>query len=303
MLTSDEIKDSTDNVDSLYSGLSEELILSMVAYLAVLDLNKKTRRAKLIGELGKKAEKIISKYQSKIIKEIAILYVNSGKLSISRDIEILTKKIAVKEVVPAAEAKLPILKTSMLNSIADSNNLTHTTANSVISNFANIVSDAYREVAKGANVEDVVDKATKKIIDRGFSKIDYKSGYRINTRSAVDMNIRTALKQSTVQMTIETGEELGWNSFQVSSHSGCAPDHYWIQGEIITLGTKKYEDVITAMQRPNCRHSLSPYLRGYSSQNKVYQTKAQSDAQYKKEQEANRKKNYLDKKKLERETK
>jgi hypothetical protein len=60
-----------------------------------------------------------------------------------------------------------------------------------------------------------------------------------------------------------------------------------MQGEVFEVDTPEYNRAIDDLQRPNCRHSISPYLEGVSSSSfDVSQTAKQNEAQYNKEQEA-----------------
>lgn len=292
MLTPQEIEDSTNNLSKIYDSFEKDLLALLGSYLTVESI-KKIKQGLLNKEINRKVSQLVSSYNPKLVKEITATFKQAAQKSIKSDNKIFLTKFSSLEVINLVDDSLALMKKALLEEIVKNNSLVRTSAISTVNNFKQIVTVAYKGTLSGElSATKAIANATNQLVAHGFSYVDYKSGYKLNVRSASALNIRTSLKQTTMQISLNTGKSLGWDYYEVSSHAGCAPDHYWIQGKVVKYGSSEYNRVLEALQRPNCRHSMSPYLKGVSTKsNKVYQTEAENEASYKAQQEENRRLN------------
>lgn len=230
--------------------------------------------------------KQLSKLTGKTNQAIKQLFKDASKKSLGRDDKIYAASgLSVGAYSKALRNKLNM---TIARSLEFGTNLTRSTALNMQNGFGKALDRAYMQVASGAFSVDVAKKqAVNTLLDNGVAYVEYRSGRTLSVESAIQTNLTTTLKQSTMDMSLQRGEDLGWRFYQVSAHSGCAPDHYWMQGEVFEVDTIEYIRALEDLQRPNCRHSISPYLEGISSSSfDVNQTARQNEKQYLKEQEA-----------------
>lgn len=124
-----------------------------------------------------------------------------------------------------------------------------------------------------------IDQASKEFLAKGIDCIQYKDGRRVNIKSYTSMAIRTANKRA---MLIGEGlkrDEWGVHTVRVSSYGACSPtclpwqgrvyvdDVYTVSGP--TEEEKKYprlsEAIAGHLFHPNCKHTMSTYFPGVSS--------------------------------------
>lgn len=228
----------------------------------------------------------LSRLSGKSKAAITKLFQEASKTSLKRDDKVYSK--AGLEVGVYSKALQRKLNTAIKSALKFGTNLTRSTALNMQNGFGKALDRAFLQVGSGAfSIDSAKKQAVNTLLDNGVAFVEYKSGRTLSVESAIQTNLTTSLKQSTMEMSLQRGEDLGWKLYQVSAHAGCAPDHYWMQGEVFEVDTPEYNRAIDDLQRPNCRHSISPYLESVSSSSfDVSQTAKQNETQYNKEQEA-----------------
>ena len=300
MLTPREIRNLPLTITKLYRQAANDILVDVARRIGNSDLLTSTGewqiyKLKQMGFVYEDIVKRLSKLTGKSQKAIKFLYKEAIQTSLTRDDKIYAA--AGLQVGAYSKALQNKLNTAIKSALIYGTNLTKSTALNVQNGFGKALDRAFLQVSSGAFSVDVAKRqAVNTLLDSGVSYVEYRSGKTLNVESAIQTNLTTSLKQTTMDMSLQRGEDLGWRFYQVSAHSGCAPDHYWMQGEVFEVDTIEYIRALEDLQRPNCRHSISPYLEGISSSSfDVSQTARQNEKQYRAEQESLYKERMADK--------
>lgn len=173
-------------------------------------------------------------------------------------------------------------------------NFTRTTATDVQRTFINAMDEAYNMVTSGAvSYSEAVADAIKKISSDGL-KVRYPSGREMTIESATMMIVRTGISQASGDVTTKRMLENGARYVLTSSHLGARPTHEPWQGKVFSVDWNKVKQInpnlftdineipetdtkypdfvestryghIDGILGANCRHSISPYYPGISS--------------------------------------
>ena len=73
-------------------------------------------------------------------------------------------------------------------------------------------------------------KSVRELSASGIKTIDWESGYHRRLDSSVRMNLRGALRDFSINLQEQFGEEYGADGIEVSVHNNPAPDHEEVQG-------------------------------------------------------------------------
>ena len=124
---------------------------------------------------------------------------------------------------------------------------------------------AFQKVVTGAqDYTSAIRDATRYLSEKGIRTIDYESGVHTSLEAAVRRNIMGGLGLMQEQITQQNHDDLGCDGWEISAHSGCAPDHEPIQGR--QYSDKEYERLNNSLVRRigtlNCGHSAMPIILG-----------------------------------------
>ena len=73
-------------------------------------------------------------------------------------------------------------------------------------------------------------KSVRELSASGIKTIEWESGYHRRLDSSVRMNLRGALRDFSIQLQEQFGEEFGADGIEISVHNNPAPDHEEVQG-------------------------------------------------------------------------
>lgn len=91
---------------------------------------------------------------------------------------------------------------------------------------------AFQKVSTGAqDYVSAVREATRNLAKKGIRTIDYESGVHTSLEAAVRRNIMGGMGIMQEQISKHNHDSLGCNGWEISAHSGSAPDHEPIQGK------------------------------------------------------------------------
>ena len=151
------------------------------------------------------------------------------------------------------------------------------------------VNDEYRKIIYKSEIfaatgtmtpKQAIDQASKEFLAKGIDCIQYRDGRRVNIKSYTSMAIRTANKRA---MLIGEGikrDEWGIHTVRVSQYGACSPtclpwqgrvyvdDVYTVNGptrEELKQYPKLSEAIAGHLFHPNCKHTMSTYFPGVSS--------------------------------------
>ena len=124
---------------------------------------------------------------------------------------------------------------------------------------------AFTKVTTGAqDFHSAMRDATRGLAEKGILSIDYESGVHTSLEAAVRRNIMGGLGIMQEQISQQNHDDLGCDGWEISAHSGSAPDHEPIQGK--QYPDKVYKRLNDSLQRRigtlNCGHSASPIIMG-----------------------------------------
>lgn len=83
-------------------------------------------------------------------------------------------------------------------------------------------------------------KSVRELSASGIKTIEWESGYHRRLDSSVRMNLRGALRDFSINLQEQFGEEFGADGVEISVHSNPAPDHEEVQGHQFSIN--KYDD-------------------------------------------------------------
>lgn len=124
---------------------------------------------------------------------------------------------------------------------------------------------AFQKVSTGAqDYISAIRDATKNLAEKGIRFIDYESGVHTSVEAAVRRNILGGMGLMQEKISQSNHDLLGCNGWEISAHSGSAPDHEPIQGK--QYPDKEFEQLNNSLVRRigtlNCGHSASPIILG-----------------------------------------
>ena len=126
---------------------------------------------------------------------------------------------------------------------------------------------AFSKVVTGAqDFHSALRDATRGLAEKGILSIDYESGVHTSLEAAVRRNIMGGLGLMQEQISQQNHDDLGCDGWEISAHSGSAPDHEPIQGK--QYPDKVYKRLNNSLKRRigtlNCGHAASPIIMGIS---------------------------------------
>ncbi len=97
--------------------------------------------------------------------------------------------------------------------------------------YQNTIDDAVTSLLQGKDsFNSAMSKTIKELSASGLKTIDYASGYHRRLDSSVRMNLQGALRDLSINLQQQFGEEFGADGIEISVHEAPAPDHSEVQG-------------------------------------------------------------------------
>lgn len=127
---------------------------------------------------------------------------------------------------------------------------------------------AFQKVSTGAqDYVSAVRDATRNLAKKGIRTIDYESGVHTSLEAAVRRNIMGGMGIMQKQISQQNHDYLGCNGWEISAHSGSAPDHEPIQGKQYTDEeyTRLNNSLVRRIGQLNCGHADFPIIIGVNS--------------------------------------
>ena len=127
---------------------------------------------------------------------------------------------------------------------------------------------AFQKVSTGAqDYVSAVRDATRNLAKKGIRTIDYESGVHTSLEAAVRRNIMGGMGIMQKQISQQNHDYLGCNGWEISAHSGSAPDHEPIQGKQYTDEeyTRLNNSLVRRIGQLNCGHADFPIILGVNS--------------------------------------
>ncbi len=124
---------------------------------------------------------------------------------------------------------------------------------------------AFEQVFTGAaDYETAIRMATTKMATSGVRVIDYASGVHTSLEAATRRNMMGGMGLMVEQITQKNHDDLGCDGWEISAHSGSAPDHEPYQG--LQYTDRDYQLLNNSLQRRigtlNCGHEAFPIILG-----------------------------------------
>lgn len=127
---------------------------------------------------------------------------------------------------------------------------------------------AFQKVSTGAqDYVSAVREATANLAKKGIRTIDYESGVHTSLEAAVRRNIMGGMGIMQEQISQHNHASLGCNGWELSAHSGSAPDHEPYQGRQYTDEeyTRLNNSLLRRIGTLNCGHTAFPIILGVNS--------------------------------------
>ena len=134
--------------------------------------------------------------------------------------------------------------------------------------YQNIIDEAVLSVSQGKDTfQNEMYRVIKELGNSGIKTVDYASGYARRLDSAVRMNVKGALRDMSITLQKQFGEEFGADGIEVSHHENSAPDHIdTVDGK--QFSNEEFEELNSKLERPvgqlNCDHYIFPIILGIS---------------------------------------
>ena len=182
----------------------------------------------------------------------------------------------------AAEKTVPLENSESLRNIADA--YVKVTRNEVISVLGELaaadvdgrvypIKDVYRrtmdyvfrQVSSGAKTpEEAVRRATLRLWQRGIRTIDRSDGRSFSVEYMAQRAIMSKMGEMTTAINEKHHNDGGYDGWEISAHSACAPDHESIQGR--QYSDEEYKILNSRLQRRigtlSCKHIAWPIKLG-----------------------------------------
>ena len=275
MLSPRYLEGLSDEIVEIYAQLEADILQDMARRIARLGkVTEATKwQAQLLaetGELKKRINALLKKYDPAIQKEIKAIYNDALIKNARADNRIFTEALGHG----VSDINAQVMLASIRKTYNDLSRLTITTAYTTKQQFVQQANAAYMQVVTGAFDYDAATKtACDNLARDGITGVQYMNGkpVRRSIEAAVRMNILTGVNQTASAMTMSNCEKLGCDLVETTAHIGARPSHAEWQGEIFSLsGTNpKYRPFsVCGLGEPdgicgiNCRHSYYPYFEG-----------------------------------------
>ena len=124
---------------------------------------------------------------------------------------------------------------------------------------------AFQKVSTGAqDYISAIREATRNLAEKGIRTIDYESGVHTSLEAAVRRNIMGGLGIMQEQISQQNHDSLDCDGWEISAHSGSAPDHEPIQGKQYTDEeyTRLNNSLVRRIGTLNCGHAAFPIILG-----------------------------------------
>ena len=262
-LTPEEIDGLRDLIVSIYGPISEELLRDLCRCIAAA------------GGVTSGAE-----YKLLLAKSLAGAdNVIADTLRRQTD---LTDEAVEQLMQWAAEKTVPLENSESLRNIADA--YVKVTRNEVISVLGELaaadvdgrvypIKDVYRrtmdyvfrQVSSGAKTpEEAVRRATLRLWQRGIRTIDRSDGRSFSVEYMAQRAIMSKMGEMTTAINEKHHNDGGYDGWEISAHSACAPDHESIQGR--QYSDEEYKILNSRLQRRigtlSCKHIAWPIKLG-----------------------------------------
>lgn len=97
--------------------------------------------------------------------------------------------------------------------------------------YQDIIDEAVLSLSQGkSSFNEQMTKVVKELASSGLQSIEWDSGYHRRLDSSVRLNLRGALRDLSITMQQQFGEQFGADGVEVSVHENPAPDHEEVQG-------------------------------------------------------------------------
>lgn len=137
-----------------------------------------------------------------------------------------------------------------------------------------VVADAILREQSGEARKQVMERAVRELSLHSLDTIDYLSGKKTRIDAAIRRHIVTQGNQARNRLLFARMDEWEYDLVFVSAHFGARPDHAEWQGKVFSRSgkSKKYPSLVdvtgygtvTGLCGANCRHTMTPYVPGYS---------------------------------------
>lgn len=275
MLTPEEIAALADAATDVTVPIEEYLIKDIARRIAGAGQLTSTAayqiyRAQQLGLSRKQIRDMLRKELKVSHKELRGLLEQSAEVGYNFDIRHLSRAA-----VPFAEntAMQQMVAAAVKLAKRDFTNLTQTLgmiapdgkAYPLQKAYQKTMDFAFQQVFTGASdYNTAIRSACKNIADMGVRVIDYESGVHTGLEAAVRRNIMGGLGLMQEQISQHNHDQFGADGWEISAHSGSAPDHEPIQGR--QYSDKDYTRLNGSLQRRigtlNCGHAALPIIMG-----------------------------------------
>ena len=265
----------SDDLLRLYADLESDLI---VAYSSKISKESFTavylrNRALAVRQLRQDLQRIVKKYNPKIVKEIEKTLNETAYKALESDEKFYRKAVEagiledIGDVVDSKALK-GILKQSVKETVGNFEAM-NSTAILTTANRRRI-NRAMNDILSGALTrEQGIRKAVVDLTENGVTGVVFESGRTMGLIEYARMSISTGCMKCTRDLVNERMSEYDVDLVAVSSHAGARPKCFPYQGEIYSWSGKsnKYPSISsTSYGEPdglfgiNCRHYYTPYI-------------------------------------------
>lgn len=115
---------------------------------------------------------------------------------------------------------------------------------SLAETYQDVIDEATLSILQGKDSFNIaMNKAINDLARSGIQTIDWESGYHRRLDSSVRMNIQGALRDFSINLQRQFGEEYDADGVEISVHDKPAPDHAEIQGHQFSTKKKENEEL------------------------------------------------------------
>lgn len=273
----------------LYLAVESQILANVAASLVANEdvftedniLSWQVKQLSMIGKLNQQNLQVIAEMSGMALEKVIELLETAGYTAANQqDVNLRSAVVAGLVLSPpavqASQALVGILE-MYVSQAKDTMNIINTTMLTQSEQiYRDIITQTTAKVLAGTTTpQQARTEVAAKWAEQGVPALVDKAGKKWSTEAYVNMTVRTMSNKVSNDMQFERIKEHGVDLIEVSSHLGARPKCAKDQGKIYSLSgkSKKYAAwSSTSYGAPdgllgiNCRHSIYPFVEGFSKQ-------------------------------------
>ena len=280
MLTFRQLEDAGDAVVKIIAETEQALINDMARRIARLGgvTDATNWQAWRLEQLGAMEETVITELSRTLnVTEYRLIELFDEAATRALALDSQMYRAAGYNPVPLAQNPLlqQIIRAGLRKTQQMFQNLTLTTANTVLRQFEHALDLAHQEIVSGGyTYQQAIREGVRTLTRSGMGAITYPTGHVDFLDVAFRRATLTGVNQTAAELQLENLAQMGADLVETTAHHGARPDHAEWQGKVFSVrgASVKYPNFRQetgygtgpGLCGWNCRHNFFPFFEGLS---------------------------------------